>query len=160
MDGQRMSTRGLNEDEQGAAVRLWEVDHPYYCEPSNYYSNNTCSRYGSWTEFLSEEGALDLDMNLAFRFDWKPLAYCEDEAEVAAWHAKHDDYYRAYELSIFWMGQRKGIYRSTQISVCRADEPAVREWLTVRWEHLQLLWQPIAAPAPVVELGSTTGAGQ
>lgn len=122
--------------------RLWEIDHPYYCSESNYYAsgaNQPYCKYDSWAEFIGSEGDSDLDMNLVFRWDWKASTY---EDMTPEYHAQYDDNYRAYTLWIFWMGQRKGLFRVTEVSVCRADEPAVRDWLTIRWEHLRLLWEP------------------
>lgn len=131
-------------------TRLWEVDHPYYCSDSNYYASGTNQpfhTYGSWQEFYAEEGDSDLDMNLVFRWDWQRIEYLDDDSSVgrAAFDAKYDDNYRAYNLEIFWIGQRKGIYRGSTVAVCRADEPAVREWLAIRWQHMRLLWDPISA---------------
>lgn len=127
-------------------TRLWQVDHPYYCSESNFYSNDCHAEYGSWQEFHTEQGADDMDLNLVFRWDWKPNEYIETTDDEAAYHVKFDDNYRAYTLHLFFMNQRKGIFRVAEVSVCRADEPAVREWLTTRAEHLRMLWTPLLPP--------------
>ena len=132
-----------------AARRLWEVDHPYYCNDSNYYARGDqqpMATYGSWAEFAVEQGDDDMDLNLVFRWDWKPKQYLDDDSPegVAAYHGSFDDNYRGYTLWLFFMGQRKGLYRWAEVDVCRADEPAIREWLTTRWEHLRTLWEPLS----------------
>jgi hypothetical protein len=126
-------------------VRLWDVDHPYYCNEGNFYANGTVQRYGSWLDFAAAEGDADLDMNLVFRWDWAR----RDEAAA-------DPYYRAETLSLFYMGQRKGLYRCAIVDVCRADEPAIRAWLAVRWAHMQTLWAPFAVSpaAPPASVGA------
>lgn len=120
--------------------RLFDVDHPYYCSDSNYFASGTnqpFTSYSSWEDFLEEEGDADFDMNLVFRWDWKPKLTGQGATRI-------DDNYRGYTLSIFWMGQRKGLFRVTETDVCRADELAVRTWLAARWQHLQLLWAPFS----------------
>ena len=114
---------------------LWEVNHPYYCNLGNYYSNEPGAEFKSWADFLAEYGDADFDYNLLFRFDWK-----EEEDRPH----KGDDNYRNGRLEIFWMGQRKGLYNFSIIEVCRADEPAVIEFLKPRWEHMKRLWEPLA----------------
>lgn len=107
---------------------LWEVDHPYYCSESNFFSNDCHIDYDTWELFLESEGpgtdTDDMSMNLLFRWDWdKP----------------------SKRLSLFFMGQRKGLFRVVFVRGMSADEePAVREWLQKRWAHLQLLWEPIS----------------
>lgn len=118
---------------------LWEVDHPYYCNESNYYKAGLCSHHKTWADFISEFGNSDMDLNLVFRFDWK-----EGEDNGAGAYAG-DDYYRNGLLQVFFMGQRKGLFFSHEIEVCRADEPAVREFLQPRFEKMLELWQPLAA---------------
>lgn len=75
-------------------------------------------------------------MNLVFRWDWK-----EDEDEETPFNG--DVNYPNGKLLIFWMGQRKGLYSWSEIAVCRADEPAVREWLQQRYDYLSKLWRPL-----------------
>lgn len=126
-------------------LRLWEIDHPYYCSESNYYSNDPFNQYGSWQEFLSAEGDGDLDMNLVFRWDWSPDAYLDDDtpAGVRAYADQFGEKDHKWTLKLFYMGQRKGIFRPVEVSVCKADEPEVREWLTIRAEHMRRLWEPL-----------------
>jgi hypothetical protein len=119
-----------------SAKHLWEVDHPYYCNEGNHFARESVeSTYRSWAAFLSEEGDCDMDYNLLFRWDWT-----EDDDRPHT----GDDYYRNGQLKLFWMGQRKGLYRYSIVEVCRADEPAVIEWLRPRLAHLLSLWEPLA----------------
>src|SRR4030066_677231 len=84
---------------------LWEVDHPYYCEQGNYYSNRDDGTHSSsWGEFMQEFKDADFDMNLLFRWDWLPKE--RDGNNKPVWN--DDIYYRDGELVVFWMGQRKG----------------------------------------------------
>lgn len=115
---------------------LWEVDHPYYCNEGNYYAGGReqpNTHYKSWADFMSEFGDADFDMNLLFRWDWS-----EDETPFNG-----DANYRNGELAVFWMGQRKGLYFWSTVEVCRADEPAVIEFLRPRLKHLLKLWEPL-----------------
>lgn len=115
--------------------RLWEIDHSYYCNEGNYYQNGCGQVYSSIDEFLSEYETADLDMNLVFRWDWR-----EGHEEESNYNG--DDYYRNGTLLIFIMGQRKGKYWWCEVSVCRADEPKVINFLEPRFNHLRKLWEP------------------
>lgn len=127
-------------DTSVSAKHLWEIDHPYYCEQGNYFARESvCSEFKSWKEFYDANADSDFDMNLVFRFDWK---ITDDDGEMAP--PGPDPYYRDGKLLIFWMGQRKGLYRYSTVEVCCADEPAVIEWLKPRWEHMRKLWEPFA----------------
>lgn len=126
--------------------RLWEVDHAYYCNDGNYYApshDQPTHHYRSWGEFVAEEGDADFDMNLLFRWDWR------EGADWGLLPFNGDDNYRNGHLMLFWMGQRKGLYRWTTIEVCRADEPMVIEFLRPRLAHLIALWSPLL-PEPAV----------
>lgn len=116
---------------------LWECEHQYYCSEENYFDNDTTTSHKSFDDFLAEEGDADMDYNLVFRWDWT-----EEDEETGECNYKGDDYYRNGKLSIFFMGQRKGLFRSVTVDVCRADEPKVIEYLKPRWEHMQALWAP------------------
>lgn len=118
---------------------LWEVDHSYYCEQGNYFSTESVESYfKSFAEFMADRGNSDFDLNLVFRWDWN-----EDETEEGESTFNGDINYRNGKLLIFWMCQRKGIYCYSIIEVCRADEPAVIEFLKPRLEHLMALWAPL-----------------
>lgn len=104
---------------------LWMVEHPYYCSDSNYYHANELERYTSWNEF--KDGYLDLDLNLLFRFDWK----------------QRDDGINTLEL--FFVLQRKGIFRPVEVIVQKSDEDDIKTWLTHRWGHMSALWEGVTA---------------
>jgi hypothetical protein len=124
---------------------LWEFDHPYYCSESNFYSRDCHNSYSSWESFVESEGDNDFDMNLVFRWDWKADEYFDEDTIDARreYASRFGDRDHAWTLSVFWILQRKGIFRCTEVKVCKANEPAVRDWLTRRAEHMKLLWEPL-----------------
>src|SRR4051812_18834833 len=97
-------------------THLWEADHAYYCSESNYYApgnDQPYTAYKTWQAFAEAEAGSDLDYNLVFRWDWR---------EGDDWGAgvyTGDDYYRNGKLLIFFMGQRKGLFRWAEVQVCR-----------------------------------------
>lgn len=121
-----------------AEARLWEIDHPYYCTEGNYYKNGNHLTYDSWADFIAEWGALDPDLNLVFRWDWKRA----DPDDDGITRVPED------RLLVFWVLQRKAILRSTECTVTEADEPAVREWLTKRARTVAAIWEPIIPALP------------
>lgn len=112
----------------GVTVRLWECDHPYYC------NENDPDEYRSWAAFLEEYEESDPDYNLLFRWDW------ELDADNKA--PANDPYYRDGVLKLFWVVQRKTSHRCSLVDVCKADEPAVRAWLQRKLNYLMQLWTP------------------
>jgi len=54
---------------------LWECDHPYYCSEENYFRgrSETVAEYDSWAGWLNLNLGMDVDYNLIFRWDWKPI---------------------------------------------------------------------------------------
>lgn len=117
---------------------LWEIDHPYYCSTGCYFTSEPChSEYGSWQEFIEEWGEADEDYNLVFRFDWS-------EEDPDSYPVKSTYNYRNGRLKIHFFMQRKAYPMSTETQVCRADEPAVREYLQKKFNHLKKLWEPLA----------------
>ncbi len=125
-----------------SAKHLWEVDHPYYCNEGNYFARESCeSLYRSFADFLEAEGGGDMDLNLLFRWDWTETVYDDEGDEKPSFNG--DVNYRNGRLKLFWMGQRKGLYRWSIVDVCRADEPQVIEYLRPRFLHLVSLWSPL-----------------
>lgn len=110
---------------------LWEVNHAYYCNLGNYYSNGCGHSYESFRDFMSEWGNTDMDYNLLFRWDWKCENLDDDESPTG-----YDS------LEIFWMLQRKGAYLFCEIKVTKKDEQAVIDFLIPRWEYMKSLWEP------------------
>ena len=121
-------------------MKLWEVQHAYYCSESNYYApgmQQPSDSFKSWAEFVAEYDDADFSYNLLFRWDWR---------EGIDWELPEfngDQNYRNGQLMICWMGQHKGLYRWSLVEVCRADEPAIRKWLQPRLDHLMSLWAPM-----------------
>ena len=102
---------------------LWEVDHPYYCSESNYYSREPYTRYECWSDFLDEFREADLDMNHIFRWDWEEDRRC---------------------LKLFMLKQRKGIFQPIEIyGMVPEDELSVREFLGGHWRTILDMWSPI-----------------
>ena len=50
---------------------LWEADHAYYCNDGNYLKNGYLHEHASWSDFAGDNEAIDFDLNLLFRWDWK-----------------------------------------------------------------------------------------
>jgi hypothetical protein len=143
-----------SETQAVSTPHLWEVDHSYYCNLSNYYATSRdkgCREYGSFADFLAEEGDADMDYNLVFRWDWKEGDPDDNYGEMPLPYTG-DDNYRNGKLYLFIMQQRKGLYEWIEVEVCRADEPAVIAYLASRWEHMKKLWEPLAVaslPSPI-----------
>lgn len=120
---------------------LWEVKHPYYMSEGNYFSNDCHTEFKSWAEFLDEFGDSDQDYNWFVRWDW---------LEGEDWGAgayNGDDYYRHARFMLQLIGQRKAKLLSFEVAVCRADEPAILEFLKPRWEYMQTMWLPFSHPS-------------
>lgn len=128
------------------SAHLWEVDHAYYCTEGGYFHtqahHKTVHEFKSWADFLEEMSDADMDYNLLFRWDWSEVNYDEDGEELPAFNG--DVNYRNGKLSLFFMHQRKGFHSTSIVEVCRADEPAVIEFLKPRLAHLMGLWAPLA----------------
>ena len=120
---------------------LWEIDHPYYMSEGNYFSNDCHTEYKTWAEFIDEFGDSDMDYNWFVRWDW-----LEGE-DNGAGEFKGDVYYRNGILKLQLIGQRKAYLGSHEVSVCRADEPRVREFLAKYWTYMQEMWEPFSVAA-------------
>jgi len=111
-------------------LHLWEIEHPYYCSSNNYFSNDCCKKYETWKEFYEEEGGSDFDLNLLFRFDWR--------TPESGWVEEGGDI-----LELFYVQQRKGLFRSVIIKINRDEEEDVIKFLTSRFRWLLKLWSPL-----------------
>lgn len=121
-------------------MHLWEVKHSYYCNDTNWYSNDCTHHCDSWPEFARDWGNLDDDYNLVFRWDWK-AEIDDDERMTERGKTGHGI------LQVCYMQQRKGKYVTVFVKVTGDDEQAVREWLAPKMRHLMSLWTPIVAAA-------------
>lgn len=139
--------------------RLWEVEHPYYCEESNYFGSQsdrqTIFEFKSWADFIEEMGGADKDYNFLFRWDWD-----EDETDDGKPTYTGDDYYRNGKLKLFFMHQRKGFHSASLVEVCRADEPTVIEYLSGHWKHMQTMWEPFTAADDNTHAAEHHGSGE
>ena len=129
-----------------AIKHLWEADHSYYCSETNFFlsanrADETVSSYRSWEEFLADSLDDDMDMNLLFRWDWLE----GEENDLPPFNG--DSHFRNGKLLLFTMCQRIGYHRCEKVDVCRADEPAVIEFLRPRLAHLMSLWSPLTLAA-------------
>jgi hypothetical protein len=121
---------------------LWESKHRYYCTEGQYFGNSgqqTVWEFKSWADFMAEMSDADMDYNMLFRWDWS-----EENEETGEATFNGDPYYRNGKLKLFFMIQRKGFHSCSIIDVCRADEPAVIEYLKPRLAHLMSLWEPLS----------------
>lgn len=121
----------------GAAMsgkRLWEIEHPYYCNEGNYFQAGQHYTHRTWQSFISAMGESDMDMNWFVRWDWR-----EDEGSYTG-----DDYYRNGTLTLHMVGQRKAWFGSYEVDVCRADEASVIEFLKPRWDYMRTMWDPFS----------------
>ncbi|MBZ9894191.1 hypothetical protein LB545_07520 [Mesorhizobium sp. BR1-1-6] len=117
---------------------LWEVDHPYYMNEGNYFSNGCHETYPAWDVFESQWRDADLDYNWFVRWDW-----LEGE-DSGAGEFNGDVYYRNGILKLQIIGQRKSYLGSHEVSVCRADEPRVIAFLAKYWEYMKAMWEPFS----------------
>lgn len=108
---------------------LWEMKHPYYCNEGNYFQSGMHYSFASWGDFVAEWDSADLDMNLIFRFDWKP---------AGKEHESNQD-----RLFLYYIGQRKAKSWSVGVCVEKSDEIAIVEWLRIRAKHMVSLWEPL-----------------
>jgi hypothetical protein len=123
-----------------APYRLWEQEHPYYCETSRWCEHQGNPRFESWADFIDSafyDG--DRDQNLLIRWDWESRpAYDEDEPGGEPVH----------ELLLFFVLQRKPIFAAARVRVTPDDEPAVRVWLKECAGALADTWAPFLTLIP------------
>lgn len=113
---------------------LWEVKHPYYCAEGCYYVGGYSypevhSEFESFKDFLAEWKDADVDYNLLFRFDW---------VEAGPDYELEQD-----QLRLYFFMQRKARPHSIHVTVTKADEPAVIEYLKPLFAHMLELWEPL-----------------
>lgn len=117
---------------------LWEVkhegsgpDHCYWASPIEQADYNT--RLDSWQEFTEDFQYTTGFGCLIYRWDW--VDWTEFNAE--------DPDQPDETLELFWIYTGSGIMAHTSIGVQREDEPAIREWLLPRAQHLRGIWEPL-----------------
>lgn len=130
-------------------THLWEVNKPYYCEASSYFSSEreckTKFEYNSFDEFLEEWEDADYDMNLLFRWDWIAVDEYDEEDEIIPVPEGQEP---NYVLRLYYMLQRKGYKVSCHVTVTQADEQRVIEYLKPRIAYMKDLVSLPAEPPP------------
>lgn len=102
------------------------IDHPYFCNDNNYYSNKAAENYSCWEDFYDDWSGADIDMNLIFRFD-----IIQDEET------------NLYSMKIFFILQRKGIFKPVSIKSVREDNvEEIIKLLTKHHKRLKEIWLP------------------
>ena len=138
---------------------LWKFDHPYYCSEGNFFKNGLNNQFESWADFAQpSEGKnmfrdewnllydYDPDLNLLWRWDWKkadPDNYYLKPGDKDDETVEYEEACKTDTLYLFFMLQRKAYNISAEVKVTEADEPAVREWLTKKADHMRKLWEPL-----------------
>lgn len=117
-------------------LKLQKTNHSYYCSESNYYvgrnENFGRSEYATWKDLKDDwliNDDLDDDYNHLFRFD--------------IFESKDDDGNptEKFELFLFFILQRKGIYRPVWIKeITEEDMPEIKRFLEKRWEYMKNQW--------------------
>lgn len=126
-------------------MELQGTHHSYYCSESNYYVGNGRgenfgrSEYDTWEDFqkewLESDGvSIDMDYNLCFRFD-----------VIQKSDPDTDEAINEFELWLFFILQRKGIYRPVWIKrIEQKNMPEVEQFLKKQWGYIQNQWKEIA----------------
>lgn len=128
-------------------MELKSTNHSYYSSDTNYYANSG-DNYGSvsyenWQEFktnwLDADLKIDHDYNHLFRFDILPQTDPKTDEHVKD----------AFSLKLFYVLQRKGIYRPVYIhSISQDDMVEIQTYLSDCWSYLQNQWNEISSLTP------------
>lgn len=126
-------------------MKLQATEHSYYCNESNHYVGNQHGEnfgrceYDTWADFqeewLDSDGvSIDMDYNLCFRYDIKQRRNLDTDEPIAE-----------FELWLFFMLQRKGIYRPVWIKhIEEKDMPGIKGFLEKQWNYIQYQWNELA----------------
>lgn len=119
-------------------LEIKETNHSYYCSESNYYvdgyNNFGRNNYEDFKTFLNDwclnDGTIDWDYNLCFRYD----IHQKQTGETVD----------GFELWLFFILQRKGIYRPVHIeNITQDDMPVLETLLKSQWEYIKAQWSEI-----------------
>ena len=125
-------------------MKLQATEHSYYCSESNHYVGNQHGEnfwrceYDTWADFqeewLDSDGvSIDMDYNLCFRYDIKQRRNLDTDEPI-------DE----FELWLFFMLQRKGIYRPVWIKhIEEKDMPGIKGFLEKQWNYIQYQWNEL-----------------
>ena len=125
-------------------MKLQSTNHSYYCSENNYFvGNHNGENYGrneydTWNEFknewLEDDCTIDCDYNLCFRYDI--INKHDDELD--------EDIKGEYVLWLFFILQRKGIYRPILIKDFKeSDIQELEKFLKCQWEYMKNQWVEI-----------------
>lgn len=121
-------------------MELKATDHNYYCSENNYYVGNSRGEnygrceYETWNEFkeewLDNSGLIDCDYNLCFRYDiLQKRDYDTDEL------------IEGYQLWLFFILQREGIYRPVLIkNLIENNLGELEKFLKYQWSYIKSQW--------------------
>lgn len=123
-------------------MKLEATDHSYYSSESNFYvGNRNGENFGSydaenWQQFkedwLFDDLTIDHDYNHCFRYDIEQDHDYETDEPVSG----------QFSLKLFFILQRKGIYRPVHVkSITEDDMPEIEEYLKSCWNYLQNQWK-------------------
>ena len=125
-------------------MKLQATEHSYYCSESNHYVGNQHGEnfgrceYDTWADFkeewLDSDGmSIDMDYNLCFRFDIKQKHNPDTDEPI-----------EDFELWLFFMLQRKGIYRPAWIKhIEEKDMPGIKGFLEKQRNYIQYQWNEL-----------------
>ncbi len=134
--------------------KLYNIKHPYYCTHDNFFKRpssqcETRFKFNSFDEFLKNCGSMDEDLNFLFRWDWINQENERHKAlelhEKYSKELKFDDTYsdQSDKLELFYFLQRKGYMIVIIVDVSKDDEEKVKDYLTSKFNHIKLTWNPI-----------------
>lgn len=118
------------QNETGLTLEDLAVNHPYYCNENNYYSNAAALKFETCQDFLAEFASCDIDLNYCFRWD----VALKDESNPNS----------GYKAQVFMMLQRKGIFMPIRIhSIFEEDVDSFVTYLQKHADYHDKLWNPI-----------------
>lgn len=114
------------------------VEHPYYCNLSNYHSVEPYGQYETLSDFLEAFKNTDMDYNLLFRWDVKKKTDEDDDSEDDSTEKE------SYSAEFFFVMQRKGDFRAFEVkTLTEEDVESFLDFVRPRYEHLLSLWTPL-----------------
>ena len=119
-------------------TRLWEVDHPYYCQEGTDVQGTratTHTRFLSWDDFKWNSYYVrgDSAQNFLVRWDWHKSGF-----RVGGLDCRGPE-----RLVLFFVLQRRALLCSVEVPVTEADEPVVREFLARCAKTMRATWEPV-----------------
>lgn len=125
-------------------MKLEATNHEYYCSNSNYYvgdyngENHGLCEYETWNEFkedwMFDGNIIDHDYNHCFRFDIRNKYDEEKDEDI------QDEYY----LELFFILQRKGIFRPVIIKTIKEDDMyELEQYLKECCNYLKKQWEEV-----------------